>query len=222
MTKILALDLSTAACSVAIAVNDEIYEQHQIVAQQHAQLILPIIQSLLAEADLALAQLDAIAFGCGPGSFTGLRLAAGVTQGLAFGADLPVIPISSLQVLAQTAYRELHVTQVISALDARMQEVYWGAYQFDDNLMIAVIPDSLCQPANVSMPEIGNWVGVGDAWLTYELLGSKSNNIGPEVYPHARDLLTLATAAWAANKVVAPEQALPVYLRAKTTWSKHE
>ncbi len=127
--KLLAIDTSTDACSAALWLNGEVRQRYQVAPREHGQLILPMIESLLAEAGLALTQLDTLAFGRGPGGFTGVRIANSVIQGLAFGADLPVVPISSLAALAQGAYTEMGTPQILAAIDARIGEVYWGAYR---------------------------------------------------------------------------------------------
>ncbi|MFZ4702392.1 MAG: tRNA (adenosine(37)-N6)-threonylcarbamoyltransferase complex dimerization subunit type 1 TsaB, partial [Candidatus Methylumidiphilus sp.] len=127
--KLLSLETSTEACSAALYLDGEITERYQLAPQQHNKLILPMIQSLLAEADLKLHQLDALAFGRGPGSFTGVRIAAGIVQGLAFGADLPVAPVSTLAAMAQEVFAESDSQYALPCIDARMGEVYWGVYR---------------------------------------------------------------------------------------------
>jgi len=215
MSKILALETATSACSAALLINDLVIERFKIAPREHAQLILPMLQSLLAEAELKLSQLDAIAFGAGPGSFTGVRIAAGITQGSAFGADLPVVPVSSLRALAQTASAK----KVLAAFDARMHEIYWGIYQLDENnLMQPVIEDSLASPDKVQLPKDDNWTGVGDGWQTYEnilkkRLATKLSAINAELYPRAREVAKLGVADYLQGKSVAADKALPVYLR---------
>ena len=127
--KILAVETATEACSAALSVEGEIIERYTVSPREHSLLILPMLESLLAEAGLVLNQLDALAFGRGPGSFTGVRIAAGVIQGVAFGADLPVAPVSTLAAMAQDIFAKSRETAVFTALDARMGEVYWGVYQ---------------------------------------------------------------------------------------------
>ena len=133
--KVLAIDTVTEACSAALWINSEIIERFVIEPRGHTELILPMIESLLAEADISLGRLDAIAVNRGPGSFTGVRICAGVAQGLAFSAQLPVVPVSSLQALAQQAYLEAGYQQTLSMIDARMNEVYWGTYHLRDSHM---------------------------------------------------------------------------------------
>ncbi len=125
-TRILALDTATEACSVAVLDGDRVYASFELCARDHTRRILPLVQQLLAVAGLTLHQMDALAFGCGPGSFTGVRIGVGIAQGLALGADLPVIGISTLQTMAQSAWRLQQSEQVLAAIDARMGEVYWA------------------------------------------------------------------------------------------------
>ncbi len=219
MVKILALETSTDACSVALMINDTVIERYQLAPREHSKLILPMLQLLLAEAQLKLSQLNAIAFGCGPGSFTGVRIAASLVQGLGFSADLPAIPISSLKALAQTAYEELKTEKILTAFDARIGEVYWGIYQLEKNgLMRSAIEDSLAQPDSVQLPKDDNWIGVGDGWKTYtnvlkKRLGKKLIRIEPQLYPRAKQVAKLACVDWLAGNTVSADKALPVYLR---------
>ncbi len=224
MTKILAIETSTDACSAALLVDDVILERYQLAPQQHTQLILPMVKSLLAEADLKLSQLDAIAFGCGPGSFTGVRIATSITQGLAFGANLPVIPVSSLQALAQRTYDELKTPKILAGFDARMNEVYWGVYELDDDIMTAVSKDILIKPDAIEPPEGEGWVGVGDAWEKYEqilqsVLKLRFTDRITGKYPSAGAVAKIAVRDWLQQKVLAPDEVLPLYLRTEKTWS---
>jgi len=128
--KILAIETSTDACSIALVSGKELMEEHQVAAHRQGVIILASIEALLGRANLGLSGLDAIAFGCGPGAFTGLRIAASVTQGLALAADLPVIPVSSLQVIAQTVFHLHGHSNIVVALDTRMNEVYSATFSF--------------------------------------------------------------------------------------------
>ncbi|HWQ94164.1 MAG TPA: tRNA (adenosine(37)-N6)-threonylcarbamoyltransferase complex dimerization subunit type 1 TsaB, partial [Gammaproteobacteria bacterium] len=187
--KLLAIDTSTEACSAALLIGTETREHFKLAPREHAKLILPMVDKLLAEAGLSLSQLDAIAFGRGPGSFTGLRIAAGVAQGLAFGADVPVLPISTLAALAQGAYTDLGATRVLTALDARMSEVYWGVYQINGaGVMELHGAEEVCAPGNVSLPLDGEWVGAGSGWKEYgaalrEHCGTLVYTVMPERLP---------------------------------------
>ena len=139
--KLLTLDTSTDACSCALSVDGEIGEQSVIAPRQHTTLILPMIDQLLAEAGLKPTQLDGIAFGRGPGSFTGLRIACGITQGIAFAADIPVVPISCLATLAQGAYLEQGIEKVLASIDARMNEVYFANYFLNQEKIMQLVDE---------------------------------------------------------------------------------
>lgn len=212
--KLLALDTATEACSAALLVGDELLEHFEVVQQGHSARLLPMIEALLAQAQLSLAQLDAIAFGRGPGSFTALRIGAGVTQGLAFGADLPVVPVSSLAALAQG----IDAARVLAAFDARMDQVYWGAYVRDpQGTMVAVTAEAVLHPGVVTAPE-GPWVGAGGGWDRYASiltphLGGRVTRWEPRRYPRARDVARLALPAYQRGETVDAEAALPVYVR---------
>ena len=158
--KLLALETATEHCSVAIWQRDGAGQMQCIARRQHAprqqtELILPMVDELLAESGLALTQLTALAYSCGPGAFTGVRIAAAVAQGLAFGAGLPVVPVSSLQTLAQAAYRQYGARAVLAAFDARMQEIYAGAYVLGaDGLMQAITPEVAGAPATLDRKSV--------------------------------------------------------------------
>ena len=159
--KLLAVETATEACSAALLAEGEVIERHEVAPQQHAELLLGMVDELLGESGLALGALDAIAFGQGPGSFTGLRIAAGVVQGLAYGSDLPAVPVSTLQVLAETARHAHRATRAACAFDARMGEVYWGLYE--DALIarlgqVEIIDDSL-------KPRAGHLATLGAYWF---------------------------------------------------------
>lgn len=225
MVKILSLDTSTAACTVALSIDDKVIQRHQIAPREHAQLILPWIDSLLAEAGIKLNELDALAVGRGPGSFTGLRIGVGVAQGLAFGADLPVILVSSLQIIAQTAYGQLNREKILVAQDARMNEVYWAAYSKDESgLMKPAIDDQLRMPSTVELPiDKDSWCLVGDAWNVYsQALGERLQIINfqltNDIVPKAEYLSQIASNLFKQKQFVSPENAMPVYLRGKGAW----
>lgn len=217
--KLLALETATEACSAALYLDGEISERYQIAPRQHTALILPMVDELLAEAGLSPRQLDAIAFGCGPGAFTGVRIATGVVQGVAFAADLPVVPISTLATLAQGARREFGWMRVAAAIDARMAEVYWGAFEDDGaGIMHPVAEEQVVAPGQVPSLEGSDWYGIGSGWQSYanELSACQDGNListNGAYYPHAQDVATLAVAAYGRGETVPAEKALPHYLR---------
>lgn len=215
--KLLALDTSTEACSAAVLVNDEVIERFELVPRAHGQLILTMIDAVMAEAELEPRQLDALAFGRGPGAFTGVRIATGVVQGIAFAADLPVVPVSTLAAIALGAIREHGVSRVAAALDARMGEVYWGAYQVDSEAGVRLLgQEQVCPPAGVSVPAADDWFGAGNAWAVYAQTLSQCSGAKVwqgDCYPRAWDIALLGAKAWERGEVMPAEQALPMYLR---------
>ncbi|SFN47239.1 tRNA threonylcarbamoyladenosine biosynthesis protein TsaB [Izhakiella capsodis] len=226
-TRILALDTATEACSVALSDGQEVLTKFELCAREHTQRILPLVQQILAEAGLALNQLDALAFGRGPGSFTGVRIGIGIAQGLAFGAGLPLIGVSSLETMAQGAWRLHRAQRVLAAIDARMGEVYWAQYQRSDvgdwqgeSTEAVLNPEA----AVLRMKQLdGDWTPVGTGWQAWPVLTQKSklNLTGCEVMlPAAQDMLPLALLALAQGKAVDAEHAEPVYLRNEVAWKK--
>lgn len=219
MTRILAIETATEACSAALLQDDAILERFELAPQGHARLILPMLESLLAEAGLALGQLDALAFGRGPGSFTGVRIATGVVQGIAFGADLPVVPVSSLAAMAQWLADSEQAQRMLCAFDARMGQVYWGAYEVEtDGLVCLAGKECVCNPDAVSAVTAGPWVGAGSGWASYGEHIARHLREGlaaqfPEAMPHATGVARLALQAFMQGRVVAADQAQPVYLR---------
>jgi tRNA threonylcarbamoyladenosine biosynthesis protein TsaB len=217
--KLLAIETSTIACSVALAVDGRVSERYELAPQRHAELVLPMAESLLAEAGLELAALDAIAFARGPGAFTGLRIAAAVTQGLAFGAGLPVIPVSTLAVLAQGAVDDCGADRVLAAMDARMNEVYWGAFVSGEGGLVRELGEEcVCPPDQVPAVEGDGWFAAGDGWATHGAvlearLGVRLIGRDEARYPRARDLARLALAIHRREGGLPAAQALPVYLR---------
>jgi tRNA threonylcarbamoyladenosine biosynthesis protein TsaB len=216
MTTLLALDTATEACSVALLHEGRRYSQYEVIPRLHAQRLLPMIQSLLAEAGVALSALDAIAFGRGPGAFTGVRIAVGVVQGLGFALERPVMPISNLAVLAQRAHREYAATRVAAAIDARMDEVYWGCYQLEQGEMRLAGIEQVVPPEQARFPRlpVDGWFAAGTGWGTHaSRLPQPQTGMAGDLLPHAADLLELATFAWARGEALDAGQAQPVYLR---------
>ena len=224
--KILALETATEACSAALYLDGEILERYRVEPRRHSELILEMMDSLLGGAGLRLGDLDAVAFGRGPGSFTGVRIATGVVQGVAFAADLPVVPVSTLAALAQGAYRRDREKRVLAAYDARMNEVYWGAFQVTaEGLAAPVLPESVAAPHSVETPPGDGWHGVGSGWKSYsgELsarCGGKLRSVDGDALCSAGDLALLASAAYARGECVAAAEALPIYLRDRVATRK--
>lgn len=216
MTTLLALDTATEACSVALLHDGRVLSHYEVIPRLHAQRLLPMIKELLGEAGVPLAALDAIAFGRGPGAFTGVRIAIGVVQGLAFALDRPVLPVSNLAALAQRAQREHGAQQVAAAIDARMDEVYWGCYRAEQGEMRLAGIEAVLPPERASLPRdaAGDWFGAGTGWGAYaaRIPVAVSGQDGA-MLPHAEDLLSLARFAWARGEAVVADQAQPVYLR---------
>lgn len=230
--KLLALDTATEACSAALLVHGEVIERYEVLGRGHAERLLPMVQEVLAEGGLALGALDAVAFGRGPGAFTGLRIAAGVTQGLAFGAGLPVVPVSDLAALAVRAARQHGRRHVLACLDARMAEVYWAAYDCADLAApLPLTPERVSDPAAVASladdeirvgPARGTsatvrFFGAGHGFGAYPalaaLLGERLEDQDTTLLPRAREIALIGARAFDAGWTVAPEAAVPVYLR---------
>lgn len=226
--KLLAIETAGDACSCAILADASCYERHRVAPRRHAELVLAMVAELLDEAGLELAGLDALAFGRGPGSFTGVRVATGVVQGLAYGAGLPVVPVSSLQALAQGACREGGHAQVLAAFDARMDEVYWGIYAAgDDGLMAPQAQECVCAADAVPVPPAGEWFGVGEGWSAYAdvltaRVGGRLAGVEAGRLARAVDVAVLARAAHARGESVPACAALPVYLRNRVARKRGE
>ncbi|MCO8166054.1 tRNA (adenosine(37)-N6)-threonylcarbamoyltransferase complex dimerization subunit type 1 TsaB [Pseudomonas sp. 21LCFQ010] len=222
MTTLLALDTATEACSVALLHDGKVLSHYEVAPRLHAQKLLPMIQDLLAQAGLPKSAVDAIAFGRGPGAFTGVRIAIGVVQGLAFALDRPVLPVSNLAVLAQRALREHGASQVAAAIDARMDEVYWGCYRASAGEMCLIGEEAVLPPEQASLPAdaSGDWFGAGTGWGYAPRLPVQLSGCDAGMLPHAEDLLSLATFAWQRGAAMPADQAQPVYLRDKVATPK--
>ncbi len=215
--KLLAIETSTIACSAALLIDDDLRERYEIAPRRHADLLLPMVGGLLAEAGLTPAQLDGLAFGRGPGAFTGLRIAAGVAQGIACAADIPVAPVSTLAALAQGAVEAS--MRVLAVMDARMNEIYWGAYEADAGGLMQLHGDErVCAPDEAPLPGGTGWFGAGDGWGAHgeslrSRIGAALAGADAMRWPHARDVALLGRAIAVRGAMVPAEQALPVYLR---------
>lgn len=202
-------------------VNDQYISEYEICPREHAVKILPMVQRLLSQAEISLSQLDAIAFGCGPGAFTGVRIATAVAQGLAYGAHRPLIPISTLAALARGACRQHAADHVAVAIDARLQQVYWGSYAcMPDGDMALCLPERVCAPEQVELPSIETtWWAAGSGFSAYadtlrKILASHRMSFEQVTsFPHAEDVAYLARFALSKGKICDPMHAIPVYLR---------
>lgn len=224
MAVILALDTSTEACSCALSIDGAIDEHHAVTPRQHARLILPMIGELLGRHSLDFSSLDAIAFGRGPGSFTGLRIAAGVTQGIAFAAGLPVVAVSTLAAVALDVHLATGATNILACLDARIDEIYWGQFHVVCGLPVLVGEEHLCRPellGNRFITTEAPWA-VGGNGLVYQarfpaLVQPHLETCLPDLLPRAAHIATLATSLFAQQLCITADEVVPVYLRDKVT-----
>ncbi|MDA9557014.1 tRNA (adenosine(37)-N6)-threonylcarbamoyltransferase complex dimerization subunit type 1 TsaB [Vibrio sp.] len=230
---ILALDSSTENCSVALLANGKIYARREVAPRDHTKLILPMVDAVLKEAQVTLKSLDALAFGQGPGGFTGVRIGIGIAQGLAFGANLPMIGVSTLEAMAQRAFRQSGDTRIATAIDARMSEVYWSRYERQNEQWVAVDAETVIAPGKLVERATANestqhnddaaWLQVGTGWAAYEEAltqlpySTKSSDI---LFPDAEDMLDIAVRSFLAGNTVDVEESEPVYLRDTVTWKK--
>lgn len=234
---LLALDTSTEACSVALLYNGEKTYLNELAQRTHAKRILPMVDEILTDSGLKLNQLDALAFGRGPGSFTGVRVGAAIAQGLALGADLPVIPISNLTAMAQAAFELYQAENVAAAIDARMNEVYFsqlvrekkctdfGQFFVWKNL----IPEQVCSPEK-ALVQLANSTAlnittstalrVGTGWNAYAQFATKGLTGSDIELPDARYMLELARVEWLQQKTISALEIEPIYLRNEVTWKK--
>jgi tRNA threonylcarbamoyladenosine biosynthesis protein TsaB len=221
--KLLALDASTEFLSLAVCADGKMYRHDQHAGQAASQLILPQIQKLLDSAKLDLADLDGIAFGAGPGSFTGVRVACGVAQGIAFGANIPVVGVNVLKALAHASGAD----RVIAASDARMREVYHAVYEKKEDGWLEVHATGVYKPDAVPKVDGTNWVGVGTAWKVYgEVLSQQYQknivNKLPEMTPAAESILALAKPVFEAGLAKSASEAKPIYIRNRVALTSKE
>ena len=207
------------ACSAALYIDGEIQQQYELAPREHTKLILGMIESLLADAGLNINQLSALAFGRGPGSFTGVRIATGVIQGLGFAADLPVVPVSTLASVAQAVQDEHKAEKVLTALDARMGAVYWGEYQQGENgLMQLTGNEDVLSPDSIADVSGTDWVAAGNGWKAYSgILKPRFESNIQQCYedylPQSSSIAKLAAYGYQQGEAVEAKYAVPVYLR---------
>lgn len=225
--RILAIDTATEACSAALWNDGNTCAHFELCPREHTQRILPIVQDILTQGGVSLTDLDALAFGRGPGSFTGVRIGIGIAQGLALGAELPMIGVSTLATMAQGAWRKQGASRVLAAIDARMGEVYWAEYQRDaqgvwhgENTEAVLKPEAVQQ----RLAELeGEWATVGTGWAAWPDMTQGENvtlSDGDVLLPEAEDMLPIACQLLEQGKTVAVDKAEPVYLRNEVAWKK--
>ena len=226
---LLALDTSTEACSVALFHRGEKTHINELAQRTHTKRILPMIDEILANSGLCLNQVDALAFGRGPGSFTGVRVGAGIAQGLAFGADFPVIPISNLTAMAQAAFELCQAENVVAAIDARMNEVYFSQlvrekvrsdfgefFQWRE-----IITEQVCSPEQaIKQFRDDNAFRVGTGWAAYSQFTEKNLTSSDIVLPNALYMLELARVEYLQKRTISALEIEPIYLRNEVTWKK--
>ncbi len=226
--KLLAVETSTDACSAALSIDGEIVEQFAIAPREHTRLIMVMIDELMSEAQLKPQQLDAVALSRGPGSFTGVRIATGVAQGIAFGAEVPVVLVSTLAAIAQDFFNQHPHTKVsFTAMDARMDEIFWGVYLRNPIGLAELLGDEAVTPAATAIfPDIEGF-GVGSGWLAQgEVLQNRMTGrvqgVFSEVWPRASCIAQLGANDYASGLAVPPQLAIPVYLRDKVAKKQSE
>ena len=219
---ILTIDTATEACSVALQFNQALFTRYEVCPQQHSQKILPMVDAVMKEAGASLSALDGLAFGRGPGSFTGVRIATGIIQGLALGSLLPVAGVSTLAAMAQQVINTGDVSDVAVAIDARMGEVYFGHYQNQQGIATLVGEEQVTSPeAAAEQIEISSMAVAGTGWQAYPALNALLD--GQSVrgsYPYARFMLPLAEQTLNAGQGMAVDAITPEYLRNTVTWKK--
>lgn len=226
--KLLALDTSSEGCSAALLVDDSVVERFDLAPRGHTRLLMPMIREILAERDLVPKDLDALAFACGPGSFTGLRIATGVVQGLAYGLGIPVVPVSSLAAVAEDAVTRWDLVNgdgIAVAFDARMGEVYWACYICRDGQPELTGIEQVCAPASVALADgASRWFGAGQGWRLMEAfpgdVTDAMSSIDDTLVPRASRVAGIAARAFRAGAGVPAEQAQPVYIRDEVAWKK--
>jgi tRNA threonylcarbamoyladenosine biosynthesis protein TsaB len=214
---VLALDAATEACSAALLAGGEVSERFEVIGRGHAERLLPMADELLREAGLTTADLDGVAFGRGPGGFTGLRIAAGIAQGLAAGSRRPVVPVSNLAAIAAAAARGSGHPQVLVCMDARMGQVYWAAFDCSGDRPRVQGGERLSHPVEVEPPHGARWFGAGHGLAAYpeiaQRLGDALMGVDAALLPRAADIARIGARELEAGGGVAAAQALPVYLR---------
>ena len=218
MKRILSIDATTEACSVALLLDGEVKQRFEVAPRRHTELILPMVRDLLLDAGIQLTELDAIAVDQGPGSFTGVRVSTGVAQGLAFAADRPLIPVSSLAALAYAAHQELGQSTILASIDARMKEIYWGLYYCGDDKVRLQGREQVSSVESMSDRTKEVCVATGTGALAYQPELEHSSFISIDVresllYPKAESIAILASRTTETTDWITADSIEPVYLR---------
>lgn len=218
----LTIDTATEACSVALQYNGKVYTRYEVCPQQHSQKILTMVDEVMQEAGAKMKSLDVLGFGRGPGSFTGVRIATGIIQGLALGAKLPVVGVSTLHAMAQQVISSQSADNVAVAIDARMSEVYFARYQ-NINGIAELLGEEQVLPPEQAATQVTEQTSVfaGTGWQAYPALTEAQGEAVVSVtYPYARHMLPLVERAYEAGETMTAESITPVYLRDTVTWKK--
>src|SRR5688572_5398383 len=214
---ILAVDAATEACTAALLAGSELRERYEVIGRGHAGRLLPMADELLREAGLSARDLDEVAFGRGPGGFTGLRIAAGIAQGLAAGGGRPIVPVSNLAAVAAVAARTHHRSHILVCMDARMGQVYWAAFECSGDRPRALTLELLSHPGAVELPMDGPMFGAGHGFAAHPSLATRLagrlDGVDDTTLPRAGDIARIGAVEFAAGGGLAPSQGLPVYLR---------
>lgn len=224
---LLALDTCTENCSAALLINNKLFAISEITQRGHSERILGMLDTLFKQADSELSAIEALVFGRGPGSFTGVRVGVAVAQGIAFAQDLPVVPISTLAAVAQSVYLKHGVDHISVAMDARMGEVYQADFVIENGLAVAITDEKVTAPENVKPFAGQNWFGAGTGWAEYQQIltanfADQLQGIDSDIYPSAEAMLPLAQAVLAKDGQIPAHEALPVYLRNNVAKKKAE
>jgi tRNA threonylcarbamoyladenosine biosynthesis protein TsaB len=215
--KLLAIDTSTRSTVLGLLVDGELTDRTSEPAKTHSREILPSIESLVAAGNVSLGDLDAIVFGQGPGSFTGLRIAVGIVQGLGYGLSIPVVPVSTMACLAQSLAEEGEGKCIAVALSARLEEVYFGSYVIKNGIATSLGAELVADAGLLPVQDAGDWYGLGDGWVLKDKLSASlainPTEIDMNVVPRVSDLLTLGCNYLEQGKTVSAMEATPVYLR---------
>lgn len=217
---LLAIDTATEACSVAVRTEQGDFHRFEICPQQHSQRLLPMVDEVLKEAGITLKDIDGLVYGRGPGSFTGVRIATGMIQGLSLGSGLKVAGVSTLAAMAQQTGEQQNCQSVAVAIDARMGEVYFGRYGLADGAMQLLGEEMVCPPEHAASLVADADSAAGTGWAAYPALSEKTHAEVAVLYPDARYMLSLGEQQFASGEVSDAESVEPVYLRDKVTWKK--